>query len=439
MSNQTAPGVEAEKISSRAESLTWIVRRYFTFMVRYEIWIVAPLVAATMLSARLLPVAVGAALLFWLMRWLGTGKLTVRTPIDLPVAFLLLVLPIVMIVTAIPEKTIPQILRLISGIALFYAIVNWSTSQFRLRLIVTGIIAAGFVLVIMSPISVTWVVDSKLPFLPISIYDRFSILVSDTVHPNVMAGNLAMFFPITIGLLTFSWKWLSRLERSWTLVVALSIGAVVVLTKSRGAWLSLVVVLMLIALLRWRKWSLLGLLIPLGVFVYYGLSSPALEMLASADALGGIQGRFEIASRAIYMIRDFPFTGIGMGSFSEVADLLYPFFLFPPEEIVHAHNLFLQIGVDLGLPGLIAWLSIFLLVIFCSIRIYSLGRLMNNGWYAGLGAGLLGSHLALTVHGLTDAVTWGMVRPAPLVWVIWGLAVSLLNVQMQSKEILLTE
>jgi putative inorganic carbon (hco3(-)) transporter len=408
-------------------------------MVRYEIWIVAPLVAATMLSARILPVAVGAALLFWLMRWLGTGKLTARTPIDFPVAFLLLVLPFAVIVTAIPEKTIPQILRLISGIALFYAIVNWSTSQFRLRLIVTGIIAAGFALVLMSPISVTWVVDSKLPFLPISIYDRFSILVSDTVHPNVMAGNLAMFFPITIGLLTFSWKWLSRLERSWTLVVALSIGAVVVLTKSRGAWLSLVVVLMLIALLRWRKWSLLGLLIPLGVFVYYGLSSPALEMLASADALGGIQGRFEIASRAIYMIRDFPFTGIGMGSFSEVADLLYPFFLFPPEEIVHAHNLFLQIGVDLGLPGLIAWLSIFLLVIFCSIRIYSLGRLMNNGWYAGLGAGLLGSHLALTVHGLTDAVTWGMVRPAPLVWVIWGLAVSLLNVQMQSKEILLTE
>jgi putative inorganic carbon (hco3(-)) transporter len=439
MSNQIDPWVEAEKNSFRPESLICIVRSYFTSMVRYEIWIVAPLVAATMLSARLLPVAVGAALLFWLMRWIGTGKLTVRTPIDLPVAFLLLVLPVVVIVTVIPDKTIPQILRLISGIALFYAIVNWSTSQFRLKLLVTGIIAAGFALVLMSPISVTWVVDSKLSFLPASLYERFSILVSDTVHPNVMAGNLAMFFPVTIGLLTFSWKWLSRLERSWTLVAALSIGAVVVLTKSRGAWLSLVVVLVLIALLRWRKWSLLGLMIPLGMLVYYGFSSPALEMLASADALGGIQGRLEIASRAIYMIRDFPFTGIGMGSFNEVADLLYPFFLFSPEEIVHAHNLFLQIGVDLGLPGLIAWLSIFLLVIFCSIRIFSLGRLMNNGWYSGLGAGLLGSHLALTVHGLTDAVTWGMVRPAPLVWVIWGLAVSLLNFQKQSKEVLLID
>jgi hypothetical protein len=32
---------------------------------------------------------------------------------------------------------------------------------------------------------------------------------------------------------------------------------------------------------------------------------------------------------------------------------------------------------------------------------------------AGLGAGLLHSQLALVLHGLTDAVTWGMVRLAP--------------------------
>ncbi len=43
---------------------------------------------------------------------------------------------------------------------------------------------------------------------------------------------------------------------------------------------------------------------------------------------------------------------------------------------------------------------------------------------AGLGAGLLCSQLALAVHGITDAVTWGMVRPAPFVWAIWGLAVA---------------
>ncbi|MFM8322579.1 MAG: hypothetical protein ACKOC5_16835, partial [Chloroflexota bacterium] len=52
------------------------------------------------------------------------------------------------------------------------------------------------------------------------------------------------------------------------------------------------------------------------------------------------------------------------------------------------------------------------------------GRRQGQPLYAGLGAGLLGSLLALAVHGMTDAVTWGMVRPAPIVWALWGLAVA---------------
>ena len=41
--------------------------------------------------------------------------------------------------------------------------------------------------------------------------------------------------------------------------------------------------------------------------------------------------RLEIWSRAIYMLQDFPFTGIGMGAFRQVANLLYPFFLAGPD------------------------------------------------------------------------------------------------------------
>jgi hypothetical protein len=41
---------------------------------------------------------------------------------------------------------------------------------------------------------------------------------------------------------------------------------------------------------------------------------------------------------------------------------------------------------------------------------------------AGLGAGLLASQAALLLHGSLDAVTWGMVRSAPLVWLAWGVA-----------------
>ena len=70
------------------------------------------------------------------------------------------------------------------------------------------------------------------------------------------------------------------------------------------------------------------------------------------NTLGSLEGRIEVWSRAISMIQDFLFTGIGRGSFGPLADTLYPFFLAAPGTGPHAHNLFLQVAVDLGILGL---------------------------------------------------------------------------------------
>ena len=65
--------------------------------------------------------------------------------------------------------------------------------------------------------------------------------------------------------------------------------------------------------------------------------------------------------------------------------LLYPFFLAAPDTIRHAHNLFLQIAVDLGLPGLVAWLAIWLAVTASAWGVYRSGRqagtfVPREGW-----------------------------------------------------------
>ena len=38
----------------------------------------------------------------------------------------------------------------------------------------------------------------------------------------------------------------------------------------------------------------------------------------------------EIWSRALYALQDFPFTGVGLGAFRRVVNVLYPLFLVPP-------------------------------------------------------------------------------------------------------------
>jgi putative inorganic carbon (HCO3(-)) transporter len=300
--------------------------------------------------------------------------------------------------------------------------VNWTRTHSRLRWMVACTILASFFLALFATISVEWT-QQKLLFIPASLYDRFILLVKDTVQRNVMAGNLVILFPVTLGLLLFAWKELRGWNRLLLTIVAGTVCGILILTQSRGALIALGVILILLIALRW-KWG--WIIMPIsfaavgGMIALWG-ADKFLEVLSSGVSLQGLQGRLEVWSRAIYMIQDFPFTGVGLGLFGDVADTLYPFFLNAPGSVPHAHNLFLQIAVDVGIPGLIAWLSILFIMLTLSWQLHRFGRLRGDNWTAGLGAGLLCSQLALIVHGLLDAVTWGTVRPTPILWAAWGL------------------
>jgi putative inorganic carbon (HCO3(-)) transporter len=193
--------------------------------------------------------------------------------------------------------------------------------------------------------------------------------------------------------------------------------------------------LVLIAL-RWRWGWLAALLAVSGGAAAIWRFGPqqVAEIAFASKALGGADQRLEIWSRALYMLQDFPFTGIGMGTFRQVANLLYPFFLAGPDaEIPHAHNIFLQVGVDLGLPGLVGWSALLIVICVSAWLVYRRGRRQGDAALAGLGAGLLASQIALVVHGLTDAATWGT-RPALLVWAVWGLTMATILVPKRNAD-----
>lgn len=411
------------------------VRTVAICLASTEIWLIVFLAATSVIFARALPLVVGIAGLFWVLRWLASGRPTVRTRADWAIALLVLMSLVSLWVTALPETTRPQVYRLLTGVALYYAIVNWATSITRLRLLVIGTMLAGLLLAVSAPVSVTWLDSGKLPFISHSLYAHFTPLVSDTVNPNVMAGALVILLPTPLAALLFGWQQLSKLTRGLAGVTALFMSGILILTQSRGGLMALAAVLLVMALLRWRRgWLLLlASAIPGAIALQLLGAGVVLNALTTNNSFGGIENRLEIWSRAWYMIQEFPFTGIGMGSFQEVTDMLYPLFL-SPSGIPHAHNLFLQVAVDLGIPGLIAWLAILMLVSTTAWQIYSYGRAVGDNWLAGLGAGLLCSQVALAVHGLTDAVTWGMVRTAVVVWALWGLAVAGWNARVVGSE-----
>ncbi len=386
----------------------------------------AAAVGLTILSQSAQPLALALIAFFWMIRWLAYGRPTVRTAADLPIVGLLLLLPVTLWATALPDMTQPQVARLLIGVGFYYAIVNWADSSKRVRQLAFGVVLASLFLALGGTVSTRWQNRAKLAFIPVSFYEYLPTLVSDTIHSNVMGGMLLFLLPVTLAIGLFSWRTLDRFERLLTLVTVFVTTAVLLLTQSRGALLALACVLVILVLLRWRwGWLLLPIVFLITAFVIRVFTlGTVLDFLTADDTFSGFEDRVEIWSRAIYLIQFFPFTGVGMGTFAPVADFFYPSFLVRPGLVPHAHNIFLQLAVDLGILGLMAWLMTFMTVLSTSWKLYSTGRQGDDKWLMGLGAGLLGSQVALITHGLVDAVLWGMVRASPIVWAVWGITIA---------------
>ncbi|MCL6510929.1 MAG: O-antigen ligase family protein [Anaerolineae bacterium] len=341
-------------------------------------------------------------------------------------------------ITAFPRLTWPQVLRTAVGIALCFAMVHWvglarqAGAVARVHVLATTLTVVCLSLALAEPFIVNWQESAKFPIIPMQVYTGFTRVMADGVNPNVMAGALVILLPLPLSSLLFASKLLRvcTLRAAWPWIQVIGLPALamlvtvpmLVLTQSRGAFIAFVASVALLFVLRSRK-SLVPVLAVIILLTVFWIAQPsALNAFATtlaASSTNGLDNRIEIWSRAWYMVQDFAFTGIGMGSFEQVTEMLYPLIITPPG-VPHAHNLFLQIAVDLGVPGLIAWLGILITVIVSSWRAYR----SADSTLRALGAGLLASQVALCVHGLTDAVTWGMVRSAPLVWALWGAAVA---------------
>jgi putative inorganic carbon (HCO3(-)) transporter len=134
-----------------------------------------------------------------------------------------------------------------------------------------------------------------------------------------------------------------------------------------------------------------------------------------------VQTRLEIWSAALDIIQKYPLTGIGMNTFRTVFWSLYPPTYIPAGyDIGHAHNEILQTALDLGIPGMIAYLMILLITFVKLFKNWPQIK-EKSDILKGLILAVTFSLAAHFVFGLFDAVALGA-KPGLLFWMLIGQA-----------------
>jgi putative inorganic carbon (HCO3(-)) transporter len=215
------------------------------------------------------------------------------------------------------------------------------------------------------------------------------------------------------------------------LLLALTAGTLL-LTQSRGAWTGMLVAVGAFCLWFSRTTRVLATIAVAGVVSIAIAMGPERLVNVTISQSGpgmtsNVSGRLELWSRAIDAIRDFPLTGMGMNTFRHVMPLLYPAFLASPDlDVAHAHNHLLQAALDLGLPGLVAYLSIWMTTAVLLVAVYRrAGTRFYRTMAGGLGAGLI-AHFTFST---TDAIALGA-KVGVLFWLTLALAVALHRVSV---------
>ena len=402
-------------------------------------------------SASLAPWGLGLLALLWTVRHVAKGYFTRPTPLEWPAGLLLLMGGVSLLVTTDLEVTFLAVSRLVAGITLAYGLANWAVSEARLGLLVLGMVTLGIGVALLVPFTMKWQAGALNP-IPRSWYERLPRLLSDPLNPNMVAGSLVTLLPFPLVLMWQRRRWPSSLPlipaflARWleiyfvrfllaSLALALML-LMVVTTQSRGGWIAAVLGLFVSLAFRipllWGSVPLAGL--GLGWMARQGMLAPLLDALGTGGAVVGWEERVEIWSRALYMIQDFPFTGIGAGTYYDVVSLLYPLFLISPDSVIpHAHNLLLEVAVDVGIPGLVAFVAILIVAFFGGLRnIYCVNVKHRIG--VTLSEAALASLVGMLAHGMVDATAWIIGWGALFPWAVIGILIGVDRVAREGQR-----
>jgi len=281
-------------------------------------------------------------------------------------------------------------------------------------------------------------------------------------NKNIAIQPIILILPMSIFLILS--KQVQNLK-VWTLIIITSLVVVFIFyTTTRSAWLAITIELFFIALylitnrIKLREWidwnknksyaTIFGILAILllinlspnsfsnnsalnDLFVDSSESIYSLTDSVSGQAILSSSLRYEIWQTALNMFYDSPFIGTGLGSYSQnLASEGYATWVI--NNTTHPHNDLLELAVELGLIGIVIFISVAISLIIGIVKIINNTSSRVNFFYYLLFTALIGSFVNMQFSS-----PYQMAFPLLLFGLYSGLiAKQVDNTPMQSKIII---
>ena len=258
---------------------------------------------------------------------------------------------------------------------------------------------------------------------------------STLTNPNLLGAYLLMILSVSISYLLVYWKGLTdkilaeeyKKQIYMMIPIALILFVTMLLTYSRGIWISFGAMIIYWGIFVERRLLLSLIAIPIILYFYDGeIATRLWSIFQGHDTSADL--RWALWDSTMYIVRENPVWGIGWNTFY----LVYPeynYYIQGPNVLMyHAHNLYLNMLAEIGIPGLISFITVLIGHVVTSIRLK--GDVFRKAASIGVGALAVG----VLVSGLSDFELYSH-QVTITFWLLLGWVGAFVKVQQNQTKI----
>ncbi len=241
-------------------------------------------------------------------------------------------------------------------------------------------------------------------------------------NPNNFAEIILLFLPFYFAA---AFNAPGVLKKLFYLALAVPPFLSLILTQARSAWIAFVLAGFVYVFLKEKR--LIPLFLLLGAAAVPFLPQSILHRIATITnaADSSAQTRLQVWQTVLPILKDYWVTGLGLGN-ETLLRVSKNYFIFVKKGAIpsHSHNLYLQVWIETGFPGILAFLAFLLTLIKKSLK--ALYQKAQNIYTGNILIAGLAALAGILVMGMVEYV-WFYQRVMLFFWAVVGIMLAALN------------